>query len=165
MEAKTLDPAEPEAFRLALRVRHPSIDPAELSRAFGIQPAYSYRAGSERPSRSSILKTTVHSESYWVGELTAAAQPLVLSSFGSERIAQRHVAVVKKNLTWALTSTCARLLKTHADLLRGIRAQGGEVTLLVTICGDSLDNFSLPPEVSRLFGELGVGIEFEIVND
>jgi hypothetical protein len=165
MEAKNLDPAEPEAFRLALRVRHPSIDPAELSQAFGIQPAYSYRAGSQRPSRSSIQRTTVHSESYWVGELTTAAQPLVLSSFGSEPIAQRHVAVVKKNLTFALTSTCGRLLRTHAELLRGIRAQGGEVTLLVTICSDSLDNFSVAPEVSRLFGELGVGIEFEISNE
>ena len=161
MEAKRLVPAEPEAFRLALRVRHPSLDPTELSRAFRIEPEYSYRAGSVRTSRNSTTPASVYSESYWVGKLAATDQ----SFAGTQRIAQRQLAMAKGNLTWALALSCGQFLKAQADLLRSIRAEGGEVTLLVTICSDQLDSFSLAPEASRIFGELGVGIEFEIANE
>ena len=169
MEAEKLSPAESEAFRLALRVRHPSMDPTELSRAFRIEPEYAYRAGSKRPSRSNLTAPSVHSDSYWLGELAPTAQLLHLSFAGVQQVAQRQQTAPRSNLTcnltWALALTCARVLKTQADLLRRIRAEGGDVTLLVTICSDELASFSLLPEATRLFGELGVSIEFEIVRE
>jgi hypothetical protein len=167
MEAEKLSPAESDAFRLALRVRHPSMDPAELSRAFKIEPEHSYRAGSKRPSRSNLTAPSVHSESYWLGELAPTEQLLHLSFAGLQHVTQRQQTAARRNLTsnltWALASTCGRILKTQADLLRRIRAEGGDVTLLVTICSNELASFSLVPEATRLFGELGVAIEFEIV--
>ena len=55
--------------------------------------------------------------------------------------------------------------KSHAGLLQAIRSEGGEISVLVTLSPTALDTFSLPPQVSRMFGELGITLEFEITND
>ena len=38
MEARKLLKSEPASFQLSLRIRHPSVDPAVLSREFKIDP-------------------------------------------------------------------------------------------------------------------------------
>jgi hypothetical protein len=162
MEARRISTDYSEAFRLALRVRHPSMDPAELSRAFAIEPEYSFRAGSVRPSRSGTTTASVRSESYWLGELKATEPPLGPPFVGDQRLAERQLEAARKSLTWTLSLTCIRVLKTHADLLRRIRSDGGEITLLVTIFGSEVGSFSLLPEASKVFGDLGVGLEFEL---
>jgi hypothetical protein len=45
VEAQGLQTSDSEPFRLALRVRHPSIDPDELTRAFAITPEHAHQAG------------------------------------------------------------------------------------------------------------------------
>lgn len=162
MEARRLSTANSETFRLALRVRHPSMDPAELSRAFGIEPEYSFRAGSVRPSRSGMTTASVRSESYWLGELPTTEQPLGPSFLGAPRIGERQLEAIRNNLTWTLSLICIRVLKNHAELLRRIRSGGGEITLLVTLFGSEVGSFSLLPEASRVFGDLGVALEFEL---
>ena len=39
-------------FQLSLRIRHPSIDPASISRELQIEPEHSFRAGDPRESRA-----------------------------------------------------------------------------------------------------------------
>jgi hypothetical protein len=58
----------------------------------------------------------------------------------------------------------ARFHKAHAALLQTICAEGGEVSLLVTL-SSAVGNFSVPPQVSRMFGESGITLEFEITDD
>lgn len=161
MQAKKLRESDSENFRFALRVRHPSMDPADLSEAFSIEPEYSYRAGSVRTSRTSRTTASVHSESYWLGELTPSELAPGVPPFQDPHV-QRQLTAARASLSWALSLTCMRFLKTHADLLRNIRSEGGEITLLVTICNGDIGPFTLMPEVSRVFGDLGVAIEFEL---
>src|ERR1700746_929804 len=66
MEATKLRP-DPEPFQLSLRIRHPSLDPEELTREFNIEAAHCFRAGDPRASRTGIA--SVHPESYWLGAL------------------------------------------------------------------------------------------------
>lgn len=166
MEARALPTPDPEQFRLALRVRHPSMDPAELSQAFGIEPEHSFRAGDSWGASS--VKTTgsrVHPESYWLGQLnpTGRRLPLGLPILGDPKIVQRQVAAFTRSLSWALSLGCTWFFKTHADLLRRVRSEGGEVALLVTIY--SADSFSLPPVLSQILGQLGITIEFELASE
>lgn len=166
MRPRALSTADPEPFRLALRVRHPSMDPAELSRAFDIEPEHSFRAGDSWGAKSvKVTDSLVHPESYWLGELNPMARrlPLGLPNLGDPEIAQRQIAAFRRNLGWALSLGCTWFFKTHAELLRRIRAEGGEVALLVTIY--STDSFSLAPVVSQILGELGITIEFELAGD
>ena len=42
-----------------------------------------------------------------------------------------------------------------------IHAKGGEISLLVALSLSEVEGFTLPPEVSRLLGEIGITVEFE----
>jgi hypothetical protein len=55
--------------------------------------------------------------------------------------------------------------KAHAALPHTIRSEGGKISLLVTLSPTAMNSFSLPPQVSRMFSELGIRLEFEITDD
>ena len=171
MPAPKLATRQPSAFQLSLRIKHPSMDPADISKELGVEPEHSFRAGQPRHSKSG-LQAAVHSESYWLaalnpttwfGNLTFAEPlggPLTLA------ITQKHIdAAVARNLTWALSLSAVRLSKLYEATLRKICSNGGEINLLVTLSPTSMNTFSLQPQVSRIFGELGITLEFEITND
>jgi hypothetical protein len=68
--------AQAAPYQLSLHVRHPSVDPEEISRELGLDAIESFRAGAPRQSRSGIAATAVHGETYWV----AVLDPLVWSA-------------------------------------------------------------------------------------
>jgi hypothetical protein len=164
MEARKLRPSDPEPFQLSLRIRHPSLDPQELSREFSIEAAHCFRAGDPRPSRSGIA--SVHPESYWLGALNTANWPADVGSPGGLRLlSEERVGVVAtRNLGWVL-SLSTRFFSAHAQTLRRIVAEGGQVSLLITAPAGEVGVFSLGPAVSRVFSELGVTLEFEFTSD
>ena len=165
MEATKLRPTDSEPFQLSLRIRHPSLDPEELSREFKIEAAHCFRAGEPRSSRSGIA--SVHPESYWLGALDTASWPVdVTSPAVQRRLAdeQRIGVVAMRSLGWLL-SLSTRFFTAHADTLRRIGAEGGQVSLLVTAPAGAINSFSLAPAVSRVFGELGIALEFEFSGD
>jgi len=45
MAAPKLATRQPLPFQLSLRIRHPSIDPEEISKGLGIEPEHTFRAG------------------------------------------------------------------------------------------------------------------------
>jgi hypothetical protein len=61
--------AQAPAYQLSLHVRHPSVDPEEISRELGLAATESFRAGEPRQSRSGVAATAVHGETYWVAVL------------------------------------------------------------------------------------------------
>ncbi len=165
MEARKARDTEPEPFQLSLRIRHPSVDPEELSREFNIEAAHCFRAGDPRASRSGIA--SVHPESYWLGALNTASWPSELGSPEVQRLLadQQRIGVVSmRSLGWVL-SLSTRFFSAHAATLRRICAEGGQVSLLVTAPAGAVSGFSLAPAVSRAFGELGIALEFEFTGD
>jgi hypothetical protein len=166
MEARRLRQPDSEPFQLSLRIRHPSIDPEELSREFSIEAAHCFRAGDPRPSRSGI--SSVHPESYWLGALNTANWPTeevtapgVLRRLASQ---ERMGVAGMRSLGWAL-SLSTRFFSAHAQTLRRIVAESGQVSLLITSPAGELSGFSLAPAVSRVFSELGITLEFEFTSD
>ena len=59
----------PHDFSIALRIRHPSIDPAEVTRSLDIEPQHAWRAGEPRRVDADDAGSAVHRETYWVGLL------------------------------------------------------------------------------------------------
>jgi hypothetical protein len=168
MAALKLATLQPPPFQLSLRIKHPSLDPVDISEELGIEPEHSFRAGQPRHSKSGLVPAAVHVESYWLAPLSPAswlghpsfAAPLRLA------ITQEHIdAVIVRNLSGALGLCAARLNKAHAKFLHTIRSEGGEISLLVTLFSTAVSTFSLPPQIGRMFGELGITLEFEITND
>lgn len=60
MAAPKLATRQPLPFQLSLRIRHPSIDPEEISKGLGIEPEHTFRAGQPRHSKSGVAPATVH---------------------------------------------------------------------------------------------------------
>ena len=167
MEARKLSESDPPPFQLSLRIRHPSIDPAHLSREFNIEPEHSFRAGDPRPVRSAVAPASVHAESYWLGALNPASWPPDISFPGHPglQIAQQGLAAAAaKSFGWVLSLSTTRFFHVHAELLRRIRSDGGQISLLVALSPGEVGSFSLVPEVSRVFGEFGITVEFEFTD-
>ena len=167
MEASRLSKSAPQPFQLSLRVRHPSIDPAELSREFQMEAEHCFRVGDPRSPRSNVAPPSVHAESYWLGLLKSPGRPVdvLFPENRSSQIAQEHLAAATKTLGWALSLDAVRFLNSHVQMLRRIRSEGGQISLLVVISAAEVNNFSLAPEASRVFGKLGITVEFELTGD
>jgi hypothetical protein len=172
MEARTLPISPSRPFQLSLRIRHPSLDPSELSREFKIEPVHSFRAGDPRSSRSGLAPASVHAESYWLGALNVvgpaggSAASLSIPEPFLEMMASRKVwATPTNSLGWALFLIARQFFTAHTAILHRIRSEGGQIALLVTLLRGEVSGFSLSPEVGRVLSDLGVAVEFEFAND
>jgi hypothetical protein len=167
MEARKLSHPRASPFQLSLRVRHPSLDPEEISSQLRMKAEHSFRAGDPRLSRSGLAPASVHAESYWLGALNPADWPAdpAVADDPRVKIALERLPAVSRNLGWALSLCALRFASVHAALLRRIRAEDGQVSVLVTISTADVSGFSLMPEVTRVFSELGIALEFEFLNE
>ena len=168
MAATKIAAVQPLPFQLSLRIRHPFLDPADISKELRIEPEYAFRAGQPRPSKSGVVIAAVHAESYWVAPLDPVSwfgNPSFAEPFNLSVTKEQIDAAIAQNLTGALGLYALRLNKAHAVFLHKIRSEGGEISLLVTLSPTTVDTFSLPPQVTRTFGELGITLEFEITDD
>jgi hypothetical protein len=167
MAATKLATLQPPAFQLSLRIKHPSMDPADISKELGIEPEHSFRAGQPRHSKSGLASAAVHTESYWLAQLNPSSWfvNLPFEPLPDVPISQGAIeTAVARNLAWALGLCAVRLHKAQA-LLQTIHSEGGEISLLVTISPTATNSFSLQPQASRMFGEMGIALEFEMTDD
>jgi len=173
MEARDLAQARPKPFELSLRIRHPSIDPAEISRVLMIDADHSFKAGEPRESRSGIAAAGVHSESYWLGTLDPLALRNAMSAHalhfsGHEQqatVGQRVQQMIADRLSLALELGLTFFLRTHGEFVRRLQHEGGEVRLLVEISPSAVSEFTLTPAISRVLSELSVAVDFELLDN
>jgi hypothetical protein len=168
MQARRFLNPQANSFELSLRIRHPFMDPAVLSRELGLEPESSFRVGDPRPPQSDHAPVTVHAESYWLAVLDPSSW-LVDVSFAARSTsarAHRNMGVAAaRSLGLALSLSAMRLRSAHAVLLNQIRSEGGQASLLIALFPAAMSDFSLTPDVSRIFSELGVALEFEFMDN
>jgi hypothetical protein len=165
MAAPKLATRQTHPFHLSLRIKHPSLDPADISKEIGIDAEHSFRAGQPRRSISGLAAPAVHAESYWLAQLNPSSWfgAVPFEALPKVMISQGMIdAAMARNLGWALGLCAVRFKTAHSAFLNGIGAGGGEISLLVTISPSALSTFTLAPQVSRTFGELGISLEFEL---
>jgi hypothetical protein len=143
------------------------MDPTQISQELGIEAEHSFRAGQPRHSKSGVAPATMHTESYWLAPLSPVSKfgAVPFEPLPNVLISQHTIdAALERNLAWALGLSAAQVHK-HAAFMHAISSQGGEISLLITLSAAALNPFSIPPQVSRMFGEMGITLEFEITND
>jgi hypothetical protein len=149
-------------FQLSLRVRHPSIDPAAISRELQIEPEHSFRAGAPRESARSVAVMPVHVESYWLATLDPATF-LAGTALAPELSPQTH-AIALSAVDSALTILITSVLRRHSEFFRRIESEGGEVRLIVAISARKTRGFTLTPHLSRALSELRIPVDFELAH-
>jgi hypothetical protein len=169
MPARNVSKLPANRIQLSLHIRHPSLQPAEISKEIRWQPVESFAAGA--PCQSSVgsgLAPRLHTESYWVATLDAAFLTRHRATRRSATTGRsvQIAGVVLRRLASAdsaepfITLACSSLQR-HASFFERIRKGGGSAKLLVTMVESTL---RIPPEISRRLADLGITLEAEFVS-
>jgi hypothetical protein len=101
----------PYQYKISLRFRHTTADPADITLALGINPSRSWRAGEPRCTPKGRPLEGTWPESYWTAEVTEGQWP-------------------KTRLVEAISGLLDQFAA-HKDFFHQIRLQGGKVELFV----------------------------------
>lgn len=134
----------PSDFTVFLKIRHPSIDPALLTEAFGIVPECSWKAGESKAGGSDA--TATRRESYWVAQVPAL-RPEMSPEF------------VSLESTLMLT---ALLLERRKDFWAKLRAEGASAQLIVVLGGSALSRFELPHDLLSMLSKCGLSVSVDL---
>lgn len=169
MEARELPQPQPQAFELVLRIRHPKMDPEEISAELQISAEHCFKAGEPRKGPGAASGASVYSETYWLATLNPGWWPadVALHSYipglGLPQAGptEAHSDMAKTVLGRALSMCATRFMRPHREFFRRIQSEGGQVRLLVEVNTSAVDGFTLTPELGREMNSLGVPIDFE----
>ena len=162
MEARRAAPQPSYPFQLSLRIRHPSIDPEEISRRLGIDAEHSFRAGEPRDAGRSTV-APVHAESYWLGTLEPASLLLGTAfDLGAQPLPEISSAIAFGVLDTTLTVLTGTVLVQHRDFFHQLQSEGGEVRLIVALSARKARGFTLTPHLGRALSNLRIPVDFEL---
>ena len=132
-------------FMMSLRVRHPGIDPVEITRVLGIEPQHTWKVDDPRRDSAGAALGGTHRESYWMGRLMtkpALAQDLV----GVESEILRMLGILRRSF----------------DFLEKLKREGGSAELHVSLYAREDFHLEFLPEALSLLGRLGLSIVLEV---
>ncbi len=132
-------------FTMSLRIRHPDIDPALITRTLGLQPQHTWRAGDERKSSVGDSANGTYRESYWVCGLMS-----------EPKLATEHVGV-ESELQQVLGT-----LRRSFDFLQSLQSGGGTTEVYISIFAREEFRIELLAEVAALMGRLGITMAIEV---
>ena len=132
-------------FAMSLCVRHPDIDPAQITRALGLQPGHVWSRGEERMDAEGAVLGGTHRGSYWLCEI--APRP----RFSGERL----------NVEGEM-SRILNMLRKSIGFMQDLHHGGGTAELFVTIFSRGDFRVELFPEEAALLGRMGIAMTIEI---
>jgi Domain of unknown function (DUF4279) len=130
-------------YAISLRIRHPSLDPREITKTVKIKPRVSWQAGEARSAPSGQLLGGTRRESYWTsGDLARGKWP-------------------RKDLAQAIAALLDRL-EAHKRFFARVHAQGGRSELFIGwyFLGNSGD--VLPCELMARLAQSKIDLSFDI---
>ena len=132
-------------FTVSLRLRHPAIDPAEITQTLGIEPQHTWKAGEPRRDPVGGALEGIYRVSYWMGRLMDEPQ------LSSARLSVESV----------LLQILARLRRSY-DFLEQLHAEGGVAELHISLYAREDFRFELSGESLGLLGRLGLAVALEV---
>ena len=144
-----------------LRVRHPSIDPGEITRVLGLQPAHAWAAGSPRGEPAAARGA--HTESYWFAPLGESIWPRL----GGDAVPAHGAGPASQFPSQspsleAFLHAQIRLLAPHRRFFARIGSEGGSCELAVTLSARDRCSIELPPALLRSLGALDIAITLDV---
>jgi hypothetical protein len=140
-------PDTDSTYAVTLRLRHPAIDPALLTKTLKLDPIYSWKAGDPRLSQSGAPLGGQHRDSYW-----------------SARLPAEMVGSATVSLETFLSAQLGQLAR-HRDFLSDFQAQGGEISLVVEVAPLASTVLTLTSAMSRRLADLNIEVEFQFPGD
>jgi hypothetical protein len=135
----------PDNFTVSLRIRHPTIDPAEITRTLGIEPQHSWKAGESRRAAQGQRLEGSYRESYWIGEFRELDAGL------------RGVVSTEAVLLQAVV-----LLRRSQPFLTRLQSEGATVELFVEVVGSTEFTLGLSPQLLSLLSKAGLAVVLNV---
>jgi hypothetical protein len=132
-------------FTISLRIRHPSIDPATVTRVLGMEPQHTWQAGAARRGPAGEALEGIYRETYWMGRLMEEPQ------LSSGQVSVESV----------LLQTLAHLRRSQ-DFLEQLHAEGGVAELYVTLFAREDFRLELSAQSLALLGRLGLAVALDV---
>lgn len=132
-------------FMMSLRIRHPRIDPAEITRVLSIEPQHTWRAGDMRLDSGGAELGGTHRESYWMGRLLTKPE-LARDDVGVESEILRTLGILRRSL----------------EFLERLKEQGGSAELHVSLYARDEFRLEFLPESLLLLGRMGLTVALEV---
>jgi len=144
------------SYTAYLRVRHPSIDPGEITRELGLEPAHAWAAGS--PRGESAAARGAHVQSYWFAPLGESVW---------QRATAGHADSGPLGRAWAppleaFLLSQIRLLAPHRGFFARLSTEGGSCELAVTLSARERFSVELPPGLLRSLAELNIAFTLDV---
>jgi hypothetical protein len=146
-------------YSITLRIRHPSIDPQELSQQLGFRPQHAWRAGEQRLGETGEPTDGLYRETVWVG---------LLPQLHIDHLAGRrdpHAASTESvplDLPAATLYLTAMKMKRAAAFWQNLAAQGGTVECLMQIRHDEHYQLDLSPTLIATLADLRIALSVEV---
>jgi hypothetical protein len=132
-------------FTISLRLRHPSIDPAMITRTLGMEPQHTWQAGAPRRGPAGEALEGVHRESYWMGRMMEEPQ-LALAGVSVESVLMRTLAHLRRSQSF----------------LEQLHAEGGAAELYVSLFARADFRLELSAQSLALLGRLGLAVALDV---
>jgi hypothetical protein len=132
-------------FTMSLRIRHPHVDPAEVTRVLGMEPQHMWRAGDARRDVGGAELEGTYRESYWMARLMVEPQ-LASDGVGVESEVLRTLAQLRRSFSY----------------LETLKLEGGEAELLVNIFAREDFRLDFLAESLSILGRLGLALALEV---
>jgi hypothetical protein len=171
VEAHQLADESVPRVQLSLRIRHPTIDPEEISASIGVEPEHCFKSGDPAHGRRGL-----HTQTYWLAHLAPESLPEPVDESFLHTLAARypgrHLAAsaesfrsMAQNMRFRsaemMVFYALRRLSAHQAFLERIHDDGGDVSFLLSMAHGSVVDFALPVPMSRLLVKLGITLEFK----
>src|SRR5579863_3128151 len=131
----------PYSYNIIFRIRHPSIDPDELTKRLRMKPHRSWKVGELRILPNGRVLKTRNRDSFW--SCSEDYEGTVRTFFGKvDRLANR--------------------LKRHKAFLHQISAESGKCEIYIQLHGDKNIGDTLPPKTLALLADLNIFLSVEV---
>jgi len=132
-------------FTLSLRIRHPRIEPAEITRSLAMEPQHSWRAGEKRRDAAGAELSGEYHETLWMCALMT--RPALSTG----------VIGVESQLLQSIGT-----LRRSQEFLRSLRDSGGFAEIHISLFTRREVLLELPPELLVTLGQLGITVALEV---
>ena len=140
-------PGSTISYAISLRVRHPNLDPALLTKTLHIEPLHCWRAGEPRRSATGAALGGEHRESYWSAPLPG--QAVGAAAFPLELFLGQHLVQLRR----------------HGEFLARLHDEVAQVSLLIEISPAENEVITLSTGVSRKLADLNIEVEFQFTGE
>lgn len=140
--------AEHFSYAISLRIQHPCIDPAEITRELCMEPTGSWLAGSKRQTPDGTVLEGTRRETYWYSKLIAPSQGTSLQPY----------------LETTLAEIVARL-GAFKGFFGRVNVEGGRVVIAIGAYGAQPYGFEISPALSQQIGSLGAVVLIDVYRD